>query len=239
MKDFKDKVAVITGGSKGIGKAIALDLAEAGANIVLAARNENELNQAAKEISKHGVEVLSVRTDVRNPKDVENLASKTNERFGAVQVLVNNAGIGHFREVLQLSNEDFQSILETNLNGTFYCSKAFLPGMIEKREGHIVNISSLAGKNTFAGGSAYCASKHGLIAFSECLMLEVRHHNIKVTTICPGSVATDFSPAGNRDMSWALTSEDVARSVMDVLTSSAGSLISLVDLRPLRPPQKK
>lgn len=239
MKDFKDKVAVITGGSKGIGKAIALDLAKAGANIVLAARNENELNQAAKEISKHGVEVLSVRTDVRNPKDVENLASKTNERFGAVQVLVNNAGIGHFREVLQLSNEDFQSILETNLNGTFYCSKAFLPGMIEKREGHIVNISSLAGKNTFAGGSAYCASKHGLIAFSECLMLEVRHHNIKVTTICPGSVATDFSPAGNRDMSWALTSEDVARSVMDVLTSSAGSLISLVDLRPLRPPQKK
>lgn len=239
MKDFKDKVAVITGGSKGIGKAIALDLAKAGANIVLAARNENELNQAAKEISKHGVEVLSVRTDVRNPKDVENLASKTNERFGAVQVLVNNAGIGHFREVLQLSNEDFQSILETNLNGTFYCSKAFLPGMIEKREGHIVNISSLAGKNTFAGGSAYCASKHGLIAFSECLMLEVRHHNIKVTTICPGSVATDFSPAGNRDMSWALTSEDVARSVMDVLTSSAGSLMSLVDLRPLRPPQKK
>jgi 3-oxoacyl-[acyl-carrier protein] reductase len=239
MKDFKDKVAVITGGSKGIGKAIALDLAKAGANIVLAARNENELNQAAKEISNHGVEVLSVRTDVRNPKDVENLTSRTNERFGAVQVLVNNAGIGHFREVLQLSNEDFQSILETNLNGTFYCSKAFLPGMIEKRDGHIVNISSLAGKNTFAGGSAYCASKHGLIAFSECLMLEVRHHNIKVTTICPGSVATDFSPAGDRDMSWALTSEDVARSVMDVLTSSAGSLISLVDLRPLRPPQKK
>jgi 3-oxoacyl-[acyl-carrier protein] reductase len=239
MKDFKGKVAVITGGSKGIGKAIALDLAQAGAKIVLAARNENELNQAAKEISKHGVEVLSVRTDVRNPKDVENLASKTNERFGAVQVLVNNAGIGHFREVLQLSNEDFQSILETNLNGTFYCSKAFLPGMIEKRDGHIVNISSLAGKNTFAGGSAYCASKHGLIAFSECLMLEVRHHNIKVTTICPGSVATDFSPAGNRDMSWALTSEDVAKSVMDVLTSSARSLISLVDLRPLRPPQKK
>ena len=109
--------------------------------------------------------------------------------------------------------------------------------MIENQEGHVVNISSLAGKNSFAGGSAYCASKHALLSFSECLMLEVRHNNIKVTTICPGSVQTEFG-SGFKDKTWALTAEDVAKSVIDVLTSSAGSLASLVDLRPLKPPKR-
>lgn len=239
MKHLKGKVAVVTGGSRGIGKAVAVALAKEGANIVLVSRTTADLKAAEKTISKYGVEVLIVRGDVRNPNDVLRLAQKAIKKFGSVQILVNNAGIGHFQEVQKFAHEDFQAVLETNLFGVFYCCKAFLPGMIKKQEGHIVNISSLAGKNSFPGGSAYCASKHGLIAFAECMMLEVRQHNIKVTTICPGSVATSFSPAGGRDMSWALTSNDVAKSVVDVLTTSAGSLVSLVDLRPLKPPQRK
>lgn len=238
MKSLKNKTAVVTGGSKGIGKAIAVCLAREGANIVLAARTAEELKIAEKEVLKYGGEVLSVPTDVRNPTEVTRLATKAEKKFGAAHILVNNAGIGRFQEVQKLTEEDFRATLETNLYGVFYCCRAFLPGMVKNQEGHIVNISSLAGKNTFPGGSAYCASKHALIAFSECMMLEVRQHNIKVTSICPGSVATDFSP-GSLDKNWALTSEDVAKSVLDVVTSSAGSLISLVELRPLKPPQRK
>ena len=137
-----------------------------------------------------------------------------------------------------MPDEDFRVTLETNLFGAFYCTKAFLPFMIERKEGHIIQIASLAGKNTFARGAAYCASKHGLIAFAECLMLEVRQHNIKVTTICPGTVQTEFGNSNAKGKPWALTAEDVSKAVLDVLTSSGGSIVSMVDLRPLRPMHK-
>jgi 3-oxoacyl-[acyl-carrier protein] reductase len=236
--DLKERVAVITGASKGIGKAIAFALAEKGCNVVLNARNIAELKEAEKNISQLGVKVFAVAGDVRNSKDVETLANITERELGPATILVNNAGIGHFSEVAQMSDEDFRSILETNLFGTFYCSRAFLRGMIQKEQGHIINIASLAGKNPFAGGSAYCASKAALISFAECLMLEVRHHNIKVTTICPGSVQTEFGSGEMSKRNWALTSEDVATAVLDVLTTSQGSLISMVDLRPLKPPKR-
>ena len=235
--ELKGKVAVITGGSKGIGEAIAVALASQGTNVAITARSERDLDQAANQISALGVKVLAVKADVRSTDDVRNLEMRVRENLGPAHILINNAGIGKFAEVATMKDEDFRATLETNLFGVFYCTKAFLPGMIENKEGHVVNISSLAGKNNFAGGAAYCASKHGLISFSECLMLEVRHHNIKVSTICPGSVRTDFSPE-SKDKSWALTSEDVARSVVDVLTSSSGSLASLIELRPLRPPKR-
>jgi 3-oxoacyl-[acyl-carrier protein] reductase len=235
--DLKEKVAVITGASKGIGKAIAYSLAKNGCNVVLNARNSTELRVAEKEISQVGVKVLSIAGDIRNSKDVETLAKTTEHEIGAATILVNNAGIGRFSEVAEMTDDYFRSTLETNLFGVFYCCRAFLPGMIQKEQGHIINIASLAGKNPFAGGSAYCASKAALISFAECLMLEVRHHNIKVTTICPGSVQTEFG-SGMGDKTWALTSEDVATAVLDVLTTSQGSLISMVDLRPLKPPKK-
>ena len=237
MKRLKDKVAVITGGSKGIGKATAQALAREGCNLILTARHEEELKKTAREISRLDVKVLTFKADVRKWKEVENLAARIQEKVGPPQILINNAGIGRFGEVANMKEEDFRATLETNLFGAFYCSKAFLPGMIQSQEGHIVNISSLAGKNSFPGGSAYCASKHGLIAFAECLMLEVRHHNIKVSTICPGTVQTEFS-SQTKDKSWALTAEDVGKAVVDVLTSSNGSLISMVDLRPLHPPKR-
>ena len=237
MNRLANKVAVITGGSKGIGKAIALALSREGCHIVIAARSEDGLKKAERDISKTGVKVLSAKVDVRKMKDVESLARKVEQRLGSPHILINNAGIGRFAEVAKMKEEDFRSTLETNLFGAFFCTKVFLPGMIHRKEGHIINIASLAGKNTFASGSAYCASKHALIAFSECLMMEVRHHNIKVTAICPGTVQTDFS-SGSRDKTWALTSEDVSKAVLDVLTTSGGSLISAVDLRPLRPQKR-
>jgi 3-oxoacyl-[acyl-carrier protein] reductase len=234
MPSLKDQVVVITGGSKGIGKAIANAFADLGCKVAISARNEEELRKAADEISSRGVEVLPVRTDVRNPKEVEHFANTVQSRWGAPHYLINNAGIGKFSEVASMNDEDFRAILETNLNGVFYCTNRFLPGMIQAQRGHIVNIASLAGKNSFVGGSAYCASKHGLIGFSECLMLEVRQYNIKVTAICPGSVQTSFSPE-MKDRSWALTAEDVAKTVIDVVTVSLGAMVSLVEMRPQKP----
>jgi short-subunit dehydrogenase len=234
---LQDKIAVVTGGSKGIGKAIAAALAEQGVHVAITARNEEELRKAAEEIGRTGVKVLAIPIDVRNPDSVRDLASAVRERLGPAHILVNNAGIGKFDEVATMKDEDFRATLETNLFGVFYCTKAFLPGIMENQEGYVINIASLAAKNSFAGGAAYCASKHALLSFSECLMLEVRHHNIKVSTICPGSVQTEFS-VESKEKSWALTANDVAKTVIDVLTSSAGSLASLVDLRPLRPPKR-
>jgi NAD(P)-dependent dehydrogenase (short-subunit alcohol dehydrogenase family) len=238
MHRLTDRVAVITGGSRGIGKAIAMDLAREGCKTVIAARNRDELKQAEQGISKLNRDVLSVEADVRRVNDVKSLVQSVEKRFGSADILVNNAGIGRFQEVLKMEEEDLHAIFETNLFGTFYCTKYFLPGMIEKQRGHVINIGSLAGKNNFAGGSAYCASKHALLSFAECLMLEVRHNNIKVTTICPGSVQTDFSET-SKEHSWALTPEDVSKCVLDALTFSPGSLVSLMELRPLKPPQKK
>ena len=236
--DLKGKIAVITGGSKGIGKAIGLALAAKGCDIALVARSAKDLESAEKEISRLGTKVIFAAIDVRNSKQVEELVQTVEANLGTPAILVNNAGIGKFAEVRSMSDEDFRSVLETNLYGTFFCSKAFLPGMIEKKEGHIINISSLASKNPFAGASAYCASKAALNAFAECMMLEVRHHNIKVSTLCPGSVATEFGSRGAEKESWALTGEDVAGVVLEVLQTSAGSLVSLADIRPLKPPKK-
>jgi len=237
MNTLKDKIAVVTGASKGIGKSIALALAREGCHIALAARSEEGLEKVSKAVAKNGVDVLAVRTDVRRMKETINLAEKVQRKFGAAHILVNNAGIGRFADVVTMEEEDFRATLETNLFGVFYCAKVFLPMMVRQKEGHIINISSLAGKNNFTSGSAYCASKHALISFSECLMMEVRHHNIKVTTICPGTVQTEFSK-NTRDKSWALTADDVSKSVIDVLTSSPSSLVSLVDLRPLIPAKR-
>jgi 3-oxoacyl-[acyl-carrier protein] reductase len=237
MNTLKGKVAVITGASKGIGKSIASTLAREGCHVALVSRSESGLESATEELAQTGAEVLRVRADVRKIEDVERFVSQVEKRFGAAHILVNNAGIGIFSNVVEMSEEDFRAVLETNLFGVFYCTKLVLPMMIRQQEGHIINISSLASKNNFSSGSAYCASKHALNSFAECLMLEVRHHNIKVTTICPGSVQTDFS-TDSKNKSWALTAEDVSKTVVDVLTSSASSLVSLMDLRPLKPAKR-
>jgi 3-oxoacyl-[acyl-carrier protein] reductase len=229
-------VAIVTGGSKGIGLAIARALADRGGQVTITARSEAELRKAAAAIGA-GDRVHAMRADVREPADAERLVAETVRRFGGLDVLVNNAGVGRFVSVAEMSVDDWRTVIETNLSGVFYCTRAALPELRRRGGGYVINISSLAGKNAFAGGAAYCASKGGLDQFSEALMQEVRHDNIRVSYVMPGSVATGFSGGGGGE-DWKLTPEDVAKVVVDLLDHDARSLPSRVELRPSRPPRK-
>ncbi|PYR94767.1 MAG: short-chain dehydrogenase [Acidobacteria bacterium] len=236
-------VAVVTGSSRGIGFAIAKAFASRGMQVVLTARKEDELRKAAAALGS-GSSVHTVRADIRKPADADLMVKDTVQRFGGVDVLVNNAGVGKFANVADFSIDDWQQVLETNLSGAFYCCRAAIPEMKRRGGGYIVNISSLAGKNPFAGGAAYCASKSALNAFSEALMQEVRYDNIRVSYIMPGSVSTGFGVGGESELStrlgadWKIAPEDVAEVVVELVTLNQRSLASRVELRPSRPPRK-
>lgn len=232
-------VAIVTGSSKGIGFAIAKAFASRGMQVVLTARKEDELQRAAAALGS-GANVHAVRGDIRKSEDADRLVKDTVQRFGGVDVLVNNAGVGKFARVADFSIDDWQQVLETNLSGAFYCCRAAIPEMKRRGGGYIVNISSLAGKNPFAGGAAYCASKSALNAFSEALMQEVRHDNIRVSYVMPGSVSTGFGDAsvGGGGADWKIAPEEVAEVVLDLVTLNPRSLASRVELRPSRPPRK-
>src|SRR4249919_1372299 len=191
-------VGIVTGGSKGIGLAIARAFLGRGMQVAISARNETELAGAARALGSNEA-VLAVRADVRDPADAQRLIDETVSRFGGVDVLVNNAGVGKFGNVADMSLDDWRQVLDTNLSGVFYCCRAAIPVMKTRGAGFIINISSLAGKNAFAGGAAYCASKAGLNQFSEALMQEVRHDNIRVSYVMPGSVATGFGGTSGGD----------------------------------------
>ena len=228
-------VAIVTGSSKGIGLAIARAFVERGDEVAVSARSAAELEGAAGLLG-HADRVLTVPADVRDPADAERLVAETVRRFGGLDVLVNNAGVGRFANVADMSIDDWRQVLDTNLSGVFYCTRAALPEMRRRGGGYIINISSLAGKNAFTGGAAYCASKAGLDQFSEALMQEVRHDNIRVSCVMPGSVATGFGGHQVSDAeSWKLAPEDVARVVVDLISHDARSLPSRVELRPSRP----
>jgi 3-oxoacyl-[acyl-carrier protein] reductase len=229
-------VSIVTGGSKGIGLAVARALLERGGQVAISARDERDLEKAAQSLQAPN-DVLSVRADVREPADAGRLVAETVKRFGGLDVLVNNAGVGRFVNVADMSVDDWRTVIDTNLSGVFYCTRAALPEMKKRGGGFIINISSLAGKNAFAGGAAYCASKGGLDQFSEALMQEVRHDNIRVSYVMPGSVATEFS-GGSGGESWKLAPEDVAKVVVDLVSHDARSLPSRVEIRPSRPPRK-
>jgi 3-oxoacyl-[acyl-carrier protein] reductase len=231
-------VAIVTGSSKGIGLAIAKAFLSRGMQVVLTARKDDELRKAAAALAS-GANVHTLTGDVRKPADAERLIEETVQRFGGVDVLVNNAGVGRFATVADLSIDDWQQVLETNLSGVFYCCRAAIPEMKRRGGGYIVNISSLAGKNPFAGGAAYCASKAALNAFSEALMQEVRDENIRVSYVMPGSVSTGFGDRGvGGEADWKIAPEEVAEIVVDLVTLNPRSLASRVELRPSRPPRK-
>src|SRR6478672_10211726 len=211
---MSSQVAIITGGSKGIGLAIARALLDRDMQVVISARKQDELTRAQQQLGGSS-RVHAVRGDVGVSGDAERLINAAVQRFGAVDVLVNNAGVGRFANVTEMSTEDWRQVIDTNLSGVFYCTRAALPEMKRRGGGWIINISSLAGKNSFAGGSAYCASKAGLNAFSEALMQEVRYDNIRVSYVMPGSVSTGFGDHdGSKDADWKLAPEDVARVVV-------------------------
>lgn len=229
-------VSIVTGGSKGIGLAIARALLARGGQVTITGRSEADLKKAAQALGG-GEAVHAIPADVREPADARRIVDETVRRFGGLDVLVNNAGIGKFANVADMSVDDWRQIIDTNLSGVFYCTHAALPEMRRRGGGFVINISSLAGKNAFTGGAAYCASKAGLNQFSEALMQEVRHDNIRVSCVMPGSVATGFAGHGGGD-DWKLAPEDVARVVVDLIAHDARSLPSRVELRPSRPPRK-
>jgi NAD(P)-dependent dehydrogenase (short-subunit alcohol dehydrogenase family) len=233
MADVSGRVAVVTGGTRGIGLAIARALGQGGAGVVVGARREDDVARVAGEL---GPPALGVACDVRRIEDCERLVVRTVENFGRLDILINNAGLGVFAPVEAMSPEDWHRQIETNLDGVFYCCRAALPH-IKKARGWIINIGSLAGKNAFAGGAAYNATKFGLLGFSEALMLEVRHEGVRVSCVMPGSVATEFSSGGGGE--WKLHAEDIAQVVSDLLAFPDRALPSRIEIRPSQPPKKE
>jgi NAD(P)-dependent dehydrogenase (short-subunit alcohol dehydrogenase family) len=231
------RVAIVTGGSRGIGLATASALLARGARVAISGRSAEHL-QAAEARLQAGDRLLGVQGDVAREADMDRLVTDTVAKFGGLDILINNAGIGRFANVADLSMEAWQSMIETNLTGVFLCTRAAIPHLKRRGGGWIINISSLAGDNPFAGGAAYCASKAGLNAFTEALMLEVRYDNIRVSTILPGSVQTAFGGHEESGADWKLASEDVAEVITDLLAHPARSLPSRVELRPSKPKKR-
>lgn len=237
-KPLQGRVALVTGGSRGIGKAIVSKLLALGAAVSFCGRDEEKLNGAAKALGAGGVKILALRADVTREKEIVALVAATEKKLGEISILVNNAGIGGpgFGSIQEKTEADWDAVMNTNLKSVFLVSRAVIPGMVARRGGDIINISSLAGKNTFAGGGIYCASKWGLMGLSGCMAEDLRAYGIRVSAICPGSVATEFTGRGPKDPKKALTAEDVAHAVAMVATQGTQSFISEVHLRPVAKP---
>jgi NAD(P)-dependent dehydrogenase (short-subunit alcohol dehydrogenase family) len=232
---FAGKIAIVTGGTRGIGRAIAERLLQEGASVAICSRSHENVQAFAKHHQPGaGDRLLAEAADVSNLEDVRRFFGSVEERFGGVDFLINNAGIGVFKSVADLTPEEWRRTINLNLTGVYYCSHEALPRMRKRGAGYIVNISSLAGKNAFAGGAAYNASKFGLNGFSEAMMLDCRYENVRVSYIMPGSVDTDFgSTAGTAP--WKIQPEDVAEVVAMLLRMPPRTLISRVEIRPSKP----
>jgi 3-oxoacyl-[acyl-carrier protein] reductase len=235
-KPLEGKVALITGASRGIGLAIARRLGAMGARVSLCARDAKRLESAADECKRAGADAIAVAVDVTRPADIAKLVETTEQLLGPVEILVNNAGVGYFGPVQTAGEANWDTVLDTNLKAVFLLSRAVAPGMIQRKSGHIVNIASLAGKNVFAGGAIYCASKWGLLGLTGCMAEDLRAHGIRVSAICPGSVATDFDFPGGRDRNKMLQPDDVAHAVALLLTQAPQSFISELSMRPTQKP---
>jgi NAD(P)-dependent dehydrogenase (short-subunit alcohol dehydrogenase family) len=233
------RVSIVTGGTRGIGFAIAAALLERGDAVTVTGTSQDGAERAAEQLHRLGAptdRIMAVACDVRDAEVVERTFGQVADRFGGIDVLVNNAGIGVFAAVADLAHEEWNRIIDTNVTGVFHCCKAVIPYMRRRNGGWIINISSLSSKNPFAGGAAYSASKAALNAFSEALMQEVRYDNIRVSYVLPGSVATGFSGrASTAGADWRLHPEDVAQVVIDLLAHPTRSLPSRVEIRPSRP----
>jgi len=238
--ELAGKSAVVTGGSKGIGYSVAESLAAAGVNVVICSRHAEEVDEAARQLSaKGGGKVIGCACDLRQYEEARRLVGRAVEEFGGIDILINNAGVGVFAPIDELAVEDWHSMIETNLNGVFYASHAAIPHMKEKGSGWIINVASLAGKNPFAGGAAYNASKFGLVGFSEAMMMDVRHYGIRVSYIMPGRVATWFNDHTPSEAdAWKIQPEDIGQIVVDLLEMPERTLPSRIEVRPSRPPKK-
>ncbi|HWR54161.1 MAG TPA: SDR family oxidoreductase [Bryobacteraceae bacterium] len=231
-KCLDGKLAVVTGGTRGIGRAIAQALMDEGAGVAICGRSDEACRRAVDELVSSGGLCIAKACDVSNPEQVAAFFDWADKHLGGLDILINNAGVGLFKPVGEMTVEEWHSVIDTNLNGTFYCSRQALSRFRKRGGGFIVNISSLAGKNPIAGGAAYNASKFGLNGFSEAMMLDHRYDNVRVSYVMPGSVATEFM-SGEAD--WKIAPADVARIVLDILRMPERTLISRVEVRPSRP----
>jgi len=234
MASWKGKVALVTGGNRGIGRGIAEALVREGLSVAITARALADAERAAKEIGA----ARGYACDVRRWADVQAVFTALDRDLGGVDVLVNNAGIGLFAPVADMPVDDWHAVIETNVNGVFYCTKEALARMRARGGGYVFNVSSLAGRNAFPGGGAYCASKHAVNGFSEVLFQAVRDADIRVTYLMPGSVATEFGRGATDKQGWALQPSDVGEMVVDLLRTSPRALHSRVEMRPAKPAKR-
>lgn len=236
MEKLKNKTVLITGASKGIGFGIAEALIKNNMNVALTSRNHQAADEAAKQLNKLGKgEAMAIEADVRNGDAQQRAVDQVIKKWDKLDVLVANAGIGHFDSIEKITDEQWHETIDTNLTGVFYSVKASIPALKESK-GYIITIASLAGTNFFAGGSAYNASKFGLVGFTQAIMMDLRNHGIKVTTIMPGSVATYFNGA-HPDPSdgWKIQPEDIGQMVVDLLNMHPRTLPSKIEVRPSIP----
>lgn len=238
MESLSGKIAIVTGGTRGIGRAIAELLLREGASVAICGRTRESVDRAVAEMKPLG-NIFGHPADISDPRQVRTFFEAVDGAFTGLDILVNNAGQGVFKKVGDMTPQDWHHNIDLNLNGAFYCCREALPRFAQRRGGgFIVNISSLAGKNAFSGGAAYNASKAGLNLFTEALMLDHRYDNIRVTSIMPGSVDTEFGGDSGRrpaDTSWMIAAEDVAEAVAMVLRMPVRTMVSRVEIRPSRP----
>ena len=239
MNELKNKTALITGGNKGIGYGVAEALLSQGMNVAITSRSQDRADAAAEKLkTEHGDRILALAADVRDEAAQRNAVRAAAEHFGAIDVLVANAGVGHFASIEYLSTEQWNEVIDINLTGVFLSVKSSLEEL-RKSKGYIITIASLAGTNFFAGGAAYNASKFGLVGFTQAIMLDLRNEGIKVSTVMPGSVATYFNDrVPSEKDAWKIQPEDIGQIVVDLLQMPARTLPSKVEVRPSIPSKK-
>lgn len=232
---LSNRIAVVTGGTRGIGLAIARALAEAGASVAICGRKQGDVDRAVADLaSQTGAKIIGKAADVSDSQQISSFFQYVDESLGGLDILVNNAGLGIFKSAADLTVEQWRQVVDTNLNGVFYCCHEALPRLRKRGGGYIINISSLAGKNAFAGGAAYNASKFGLNGFSEAMMLDHRYDDVRVSYIMPGSVDTEFGSSAT-GAKWKIAPEDISAVVMMLLQMPQRTLVSRVEIRPSKP----
>lgn len=239
MENLKNKVALITGGSKGIGLGIAEAMMAEGMRVAITSRSQNAANEAVDKLFKIGTgEAIGISADVRSYQAQADAVKVVLDKWGQLDVLIANAGVGHFASIDEMTHEQWDATIDTNLTGVFYSIKAAVDAL-KASEGYIITVASLAGTNFFAKGSAYNASKFGLVGFTQAVMLDLRDYGIKTTTIMPGSVATHFNDhVPNEADAWKIQPEDLGQLTVDLLKMHPRTLPSKVEVRPSQPPRK-
>jgi len=236
MPNLTGKVAIVTGSTKGIGLAVAERMINEGASVVISSRTAADVASVAKRL---GESAIGIPCDVADPEACRALVDQTVDRLGRLDVLVNNAGFGVFKSISDMSVEEWRSQIDVNLGGVFYMSKAALPHLSDTGDGFIINIGSLAGRNSFAGGTGYNASKFGLVGMTEAMMLDVRHDDVRVSIVMPGSVNTNFGGKDQKpERSWPLQADDCALAVMQLLEYPKEAHVSRIEMRPSQPPKR-